>query len=789
MKSRKAAAGVSLVLAAVMILLSFTVYGASSEEAQRFGTLEWYSSFTSQSSIKDSFYYSDEWFLEDPEVQNDALALVSMQLVAAAVVNDENGTGTTFLKNLGFEQTGLAGFENPDPEGCGLTWGTKTIGEGEDAFTLAAIAIQSLSFDQAVKQIGWRQNFLVNGETITEEHVSYAKAADYAAEQVAQLDISGKVKYWITGQSRGGAIAGALAARLKKDADSVYAYTFESPANVEQSAVQENASDYGYIHNYLCSDDVVTMIPPWGMTRYGAAYPLNTTETTEPLEQMLLRMGSDAATVAQEYDPEKIESNAARLIQTLMDGIPSREEYSSLHTDLFADPSGQEIRISYRYQDLFTGLMQLVFGNVLEGVDTDKLGDEIPQLLPTVTSLYKAVKEGSQWDYYEAACGLGAFLGSVGIELPLTTEDMYALLKLAGPVIIDTEFVPEGDEITQDEMSQCILPLIELFTMGSALIFSHQFDTIIARLKILAEEPEMESLGILLPEPAEGEEVSAFASQAQEAFREQGYSWLTVSAEGKTKDERFLNDKIYYLDVDLSVVGHSIPEDFAVTIDGKEPAAPLEISYADGITDIAGTWKYVLGTPGRVQVSFDMEGHGTAPDSIDTETGTALKYALSFSFPEIVSDDTGTYTFDGWYDENGTSWEELCADEDLVLHAKWEPMIDQIEIIYDIPHIGEGAGVPRVPENALWQITESRLMNEKWDEVTGVFEPGEYELDFLVQPVSQEYQFLTVMDEDDIETYTGVMIVNGEEVDAWYEAEENGVSAAYRFTVLPDPGD
>ena len=277
-----------------MLLLPCAIRAGEAEESERFGLVNWYSTYSSGSTIQDSFYFTDDWFMQDPEVQNDALALVSMQLTAAAVTDDEDGTGISFLKSLGFEQTGLSGFEEADPQGCNFTWGTKTIGTGEDAFTLVAIAIQSGSLDQNVKSIAWRQNFLVNGENISAEHASYAAAADYATANIARLGIGGNVKYWVTGQSRGGAIAGALAVRLKNDANSVYAYTFEAPANVEQSALTDQAQDYGYIHNYLCSDDIVTMIPPWGMTRYGVEHRLNTDETTQPLPEMLQKIGSEA---------------------------------------------------------------------------------------------------------------------------------------------------------------------------------------------------------------------------------------------------------------------------------------------------------------------------------------------------------------------------------------------------------------------------------------------------------------------------------------------------------------
>ena len=366
---------------------------APQADSEYFGTAEWNSTFTSGTTITDSFYYSDDWFLEDPAVQNDQLALVSMQLVAAATDNDENGTGATFLRKLGFTQVGFGGFEEADPEGCNYTWGTKTIGEGEDAFTLEVIVIQSSSAEQVAKQIGWRQNFLVNGDSLSPEHASYAGAADKAAEGLLNQEISGNVKYWITGHSRGGAIAGILAARLKEHADSVYAYTLEAPANVELAAVPENAADYDYIHNYICSDDVVTMIPPWEMTRYGVEHPLDTEETRAGVYASLVKLGSDAAEVAEDYDSNVTKAASIKLIEGLRAGIPNREDYSALRTDTFTDATGNEVQITYDYQDVFISLMQVIFGNVTEGIDPNAIADELPALLPTVNALYKAVKE------------------------------------------------------------------------------------------------------------------------------------------------------------------------------------------------------------------------------------------------------------------------------------------------------------------------------------------------------------------------------------------------------------
>ena len=73
-----------------------------------FGTLEEYSTYTSGEKLADSFYYTDAWFFKSPEEQNDALALLSMQLVAAAVEDGENGASAALLTDLGFEEDDVA---------------------------------------------------------------------------------------------------------------------------------------------------------------------------------------------------------------------------------------------------------------------------------------------------------------------------------------------------------------------------------------------------------------------------------------------------------------------------------------------------------------------------------------------------------------------------------------------------------------------------------------------------------------------------------------------------------
>lgn len=454
------------------------------------GDVDWESTYSAGSTIHDTFYYSDDWFNEKPEKQNDELALASMQLTAAAVDDNEDGTGKIFLDALGFEETGFSDFSSTDSEDCNYTWARKTIGSGSNECTLVAIAIQSFSSDNALKNKAWKQNVTVNDPASSDpagEHFAFARAADKVADDIAELGSSDKVKYWITGMSRGGAVANILAARLPemlgdKNAG-IYAYTFESPATVDEEV--SGSGDYGYIHNYVCSDDMVTMIPVWGMSRYGVVHDLKTKKTDEGMNSELQNMGSEAA----DLKARIIALNEAeKFVSKLTERIPSRADYSAAKTDSFTDPEGNKHKITYSYQDGLVLLMDFIFGS--SGEEDSPLS----ALISKRSQLDDAVKHISDGiirenngedpcsDYWAGTESIYSLLvEAAGDKLSVSKEDLYKILVAAAPVFID---VPENGSGE---------PSIDLLTnmagYSKEMTYSHQADTLIARLKVLAPAP------------------------------------------------------------------------------------------------------------------------------------------------------------------------------------------------------------------------------------------------------------------------------------------------------------
>ncbi len=73
--------------------------------------------------------------------------------------------------------------------------------------------------------------------------------------------------YWVTGHSRGAAIANIVGANLEKAGETAFTYTFAAP----NCTLDKNAKSYKTIFNVINEDDFVPCLPMeyWGYTTYG----------------------------------------------------------------------------------------------------------------------------------------------------------------------------------------------------------------------------------------------------------------------------------------------------------------------------------------------------------------------------------------------------------------------------------------------------------------------------------------------------------------------------------------
>ena len=478
----------SVLLAAVLFFGLFPVEIRASETGVLYGETTVYSTFRPGTLLEDGYFYSDEWFLRDPAERNDALALVSMQLAASCVTEDGEDVGIALLKQLGFEESGFVNRMAEDPDGCNFTWARKTLSEEE---TLIAVVIQSYSFERTTKAAGWTQNFVVNGENEGPEHYGFSLAAESILPELRALDSTGKARFWIMGQSRGGAVANLLAKKLMEEEPGIrerlFALTFEAPFTVDESAA---GGEYAGIHNYVCSDDPVTRIPPWDMTRYGQQFVMNSRETDQRLMEELHALGSEMEGLCEEYfeKSEKTASIEDALLEALKTQVPDRSAYSEVHEDVVMTEDGETKVLCYDYQTAVSRFAGMLLGSPGEGLSLDAVLSDIVTLTPMLYGwLYGYLLQDNS-TLWASAEGLYSYLmKNAEGTTEFTAVDLYAILKLLAPVLIDKNYeLPEEPPKDATGLIIAATPAFELLGHMEQITFSHHFDSLMARLHALS---------------------------------------------------------------------------------------------------------------------------------------------------------------------------------------------------------------------------------------------------------------------------------------------------------------
>ena len=767
-KRRHSILSVLLILALTILFLPVNV--SAKDDTETFDTAEWYSTFASgQELLQDGVYFSDEWFAQDPAAENKALALSSMQLVAAALDETEDNKGEAMLKTLGFEAAGTVNVGTENPGDCSYTWGTKTVSAGGETFTIAAVVIHSYTFTDSTKRKGWMQNFCVNGEEETAEHYALAKAADSITDTVNSLS-DGNTVFWVMGQSRGGAIANLLSVRLHNSntAKRIYTYAFEAPAVVNVDA----AGDYTFIHNYYCDDDPVVMIPPWDMTVYGQRHLLNTEEADAKLAQELEKLESTGLEILEEEPGIDVRQTEENLIAALTEKVPTRADYSKVNTVTVTKEDGQETELTFTYQDTFIHLLDVMYSSDLSGFSADEAIERMDELLNPAEALSNAVKNDSADDYYIAACGVKSFMTNIGLNVDLSEKDLYVLLTLIGSQIVDTSYEPDEDG---PSVMMYMLPLVELYSNVNHIVFSHHFDAIIARLKALAPYPQVSSLSVTITEPKAGDGTDAAPAEVISAISTPGSDWSDVSAKWLDVQDTLEEGCIYYLQVTLQTTAHTVPEDFAFLINGKQPSEEMQITYEKGIYTVQALFEFTLGTPEKVTIHFDSKGHGKTIDDITVNKGILLRTAMEVEDQGIITDDEGTWRFESWLDEDGRDWRDVIAAGDLTLYASWTELLTAIKVQYTIPNVGEPLGMPESAEPDKYIFEEIEFTDSDYNYVDTALSADWYSVCFHAVIVADHTEFYVTENEygDD---YAGTLIINGEEV-AINTYEEHAASA------------
>lgn len=208
--------------------------------------------------------YSDEYFFNSSSMIQGELAKLSM-LASSAVYNKIYSTD---LMEACFFKTNYYYKAKPSKKKNDTVSFDVGIKKVEDK-TIVAVWVKGTSADYE-----WVSNWnLGKGKThkgfLKAEKGMNASIKQFLKDNKITLTKKDSVKFWITGHSRGAAVANLYAKRMNETIgkENVYAYTFATP---RVSTVGKKVG-YENIFNYLNPGDFVTEVAPvkWNYKRYG----------------------------------------------------------------------------------------------------------------------------------------------------------------------------------------------------------------------------------------------------------------------------------------------------------------------------------------------------------------------------------------------------------------------------------------------------------------------------------------------------------------------------------------
>lgn len=241
-----------------------------------------------------TFTYSDELFTKSGYTYRQDLAEMSLGLAFAAFsskdsqYSDNYATGNrnfvSMAEQCGFEniQSNKWMFQPAETDSIGINCPSKTIRDNGGSYTLIAVGVRGNNYHAE-----WGGNARLDA---TGEHKGFAlgrdQALDYLRSYIADTGISGRVKIWIAGYSRGAAVSNMVGGALDNgyslgegvslSPHDLYCYCYETPMGTTKNQVQGRL--YDNIQNLVNANDLVTYVAfdNWDFARYGVDHVVPT---------------------------------------------------------------------------------------------------------------------------------------------------------------------------------------------------------------------------------------------------------------------------------------------------------------------------------------------------------------------------------------------------------------------------------------------------------------------------------------------------------------------------------
>ena len=265
------------------------------------GSPFYFASYKTASPVKQRVYFDENYFSTPASTYQTHLATASACLALAgfsATINDYShcaDNAKKFFDELGFDSFTVNQFGNSKP--TAHSFGVYLAKKAIDDYTLIGVTVRGAGY-----QMEWASNVSIggnDGRPVEEDFAAgFGEASDIYINSlksfVADNHISGKIKIWTAGYSRGGAGVNLASGKLD-DAllnneeiipnvtytkDDIYAYCFEPPAgkafDPSLDEIAYKGENYNNIHCVLNLNDMVPFVAPkeFGFVRYGVDHYL-----------------------------------------------------------------------------------------------------------------------------------------------------------------------------------------------------------------------------------------------------------------------------------------------------------------------------------------------------------------------------------------------------------------------------------------------------------------------------------------------------------------------------------
>ena len=289
------------------------------------------------------FRYSDHFFDKSACSYDHELAMMSLGMSMSAFTYKVSGDKyiRSLLNTIGCDDRSIKTHKyeitKASDDSCAYAFAAKALGDG---WHLIPVVIRSHRYGG---------EWVSNAHVFSDKYPGYAAGFKSAADKVysalrkyiseQKLDKS-KLKIWVVGFSRGGAISNNLGHLLNSGLgikkDNIFVYTFAAPNTVED----KNWVYYDNIFNVLSEMDVVPRVPlrSWGFRRFGTdlRLPCESRRGTECYTERLGAMRERFAEIMQAidtpdntYEPYKEQEKVLDMLIAYSDKLfPSLDKYA-----------------------------------------------------------------------------------------------------------------------------------------------------------------------------------------------------------------------------------------------------------------------------------------------------------------------------------------------------------------------------------------------------------------------------------------------------------------------------